>query len=66
MVIRARGWCAGGQWGIDWPFPSTRSRVRRGLTLILIHPWTFRITLMILLGFTLGSLAAIPRLASDI
>jgi hypothetical protein len=65
MLVRARGG-PGGQWGIDSPFPSTRSRVRRGLPLILIHPWTFRITFMILLGFTLGSLAVIGRFGSDI
>ena len=66
MIIRTRGGTPRRKRGIDSPFPSTRSRVRRGFTLLLIHPRTFRITFTILLGFTLGSLEAIRGLAGDI
>lgn len=66
VVVRTRR-SPGCQRGIDSPFPSTRRRVRRGLTLIAVHPRTFQITFTILLRLTLGSLAAIQRLArSDI
>ena len=68
VVVRARRG-PGRQRGIYSPFPSTRRRVRRGLSLISIHPRAFHITLTILLRLTLGSFAAIPiqRLArSDI
>jgi hypothetical protein len=66
MVIVRAGRTPGRQCGIDSPFPSTRRRVRCGLTLIIIHPRTFQITLTILLGFTVGTFAAYQRLASDI
>jgi hypothetical protein len=67
VVVRARRGPGRRQRGIHPPFPSTRRRVRRGLTLIAIHPRTFQITFTILLRLTLGSLAAIQRLArSDI
>jgi hypothetical protein len=67
VVVRGRRG-PGGQRGIHSPFPSTRRWVRRGLTLISIHPRTLQITFTILLRLTLGSLAAaIQRLArSDI
>jgi hypothetical protein len=66
VVVRARR-SPGRQRGIYSPFPSTRRSVRRGLTLIAIHPWTFRISFTILLRLTLGSFSAIQRLAcSDI
>lgn len=66
VVVRGRR-CPGRHRGIHSPFPSTRRWVRRGLTLIAVHPGTFQITFTILLRFTLGSFAAIQRLArSDI
>jgi hypothetical protein len=65
VFVRARRG-PGRQRGIYSPFPSTRSRVRRGLTLVAaIHPRTLQITFTILLRFTLGSFAPIQRLASD-
>jgi hypothetical protein len=65
-VVRGRR-SPGRQRSFHPPFPSTRRRVRRGLTLIAVHPRTFQITFTILLRLTLGSLAAIQRLAgSDI
>jgi hypothetical protein len=66
VVIRGRRG-PGRYRGIHSPFPSTRRRVRRGLTLIAIHPRTFRITFTILRRLTLGSFSAIQRLTrSDI
>ena len=53
--------------GVNPPFPSTWRRVRRGLTLIRIHPRTLQITFTILLRLTLGSFATSQRFArSDI
>jgi hypothetical protein len=65
MVIVRAGRAPGSQSGIDSPL-RTRGRVGRGLTLIAIHPRTLQITVAILLGFTLGSFAAIQGLARDI
>ena len=66
VVVRARRG-PGRQRGIHPPFPSTRRRVRRGLTLVAVHPRTFQITFTILLRLTLGSFSATQRLArSDI
>ncbi len=65
VFVRARRG-PGRQRGIHSPFPSTRRRVRRGLTLVAIHPGTLQITFTILLRFSLGSFAPIQRLASDI
>jgi hypothetical protein len=66
VIVRGRRG-PGRQRGIHSPFPSTRRRVRRGLTLIAVHPGTLQITFTILLRLTLGSFAAIQRLArSDI
>ena len=62
VVVRGRRG-PGRQRGIYPPFPSTWRRVRRGLTLISIHPRTLQVTFTILLRLTLGSFATIQRLA---
>lgn len=66
MIIRARGGAPRRKRGIDPPFPSTRSGVRRGFALLLLYPRTLQITFTLLLGFTLGSLKAICGLGGDI
>lgn len=66
MLIRV-GRTPGRQRRIDAPLPSTRRRIGSRVSLIAIDPRTLRITITILLYFTLSSLAVIARrLAGDI